>query len=454
MTIIHQHASRREFLRRSATLGALAGSPFAANLAAIGNAAAQSSTDYKALVCVYLAGGNDNANTVVPRNSAEYTPYASARGALALPQANLLAINPTSYSGPALGLHPALTRTQALLNQGRCAIVANVGTLAYPLPRGRTDWNRGAPTVGVPIQLFSHSDQAGQWQTGIPDGPSRTGWMGRMGDLWATPNDRVSIAMSIAGNNTLQAGNTVVQYQLTTQGPVRINSLGSLYGNNSTAARTLITEERTHLMERELNRIARRSIAAESVVSSAIASTAGMAAFPGGGLGAQLRMVARMIAARNALGHTRQIYYVMHGGYDFHANLLTDHHNRLADLDAALAQFYQSTVDLGVANSVTTFTASDFGRALQFNGDGSDHGWGGHHFVIGGAVRGNRLYGQWPTMALNSFDDSGNGRLIPTTAVDQYAATLASWFGVSAGNLATVLPNLGRFASPNLGFLS
>ncbi len=453
MTHIHHHASRREFLRRSAALGALAGTPFAVNLAAMGAAAAQSTSGFRALVCVFLDGGNDNANTIVPRDNAEYTPYASARGTLALPRANLLPIAPAAYSGPSLGLHPALAQTRALIDQGRCAVVANVGTLAVPMPRGRDDWNRGAPTLAIPYQLFSHSDQAGQWQAGIPDAPSRTGWMGRMGDLFMSSDNRIPTAMSIAGSNAIQVGDSLVQYQLTVNGAVRIRSLDSLYNRPTSALRTLITEERTNLMERELARIARRSIDAESVVTSAIAPTAGMAAFPGGNIGQQLRMVARMIAARSALGHTRQIYFVKHGGYDFHANLLRDHDLRLGELDAALAQFYQTTVTLGVADSVTAFTISDFGRALQFNGDGSDHGWGGHQFVIGGAVRGNRVYGTWPTMALNSRDDCGNGRLIPTTSVDQYAATLATWFGVSPANLSTVLPNLGRFASNNLGFM-
>ncbi|MBI5257140.1 MAG: DUF1501 domain-containing protein [Burkholderiales bacterium] len=454
MTYLHKNASRREFLRRSAAIGAAAGSPFALNLAAIGSAAAQSASGYKALVCVYLGGGNDSGNTVVPRGAAEYTPYASARGSIALPQGNLLPISPTAYNGPALGLHPALTRVRDLVNQGRCAVLANVGTLAYPMPLGRDNWNGGNPNVPVPYQLFSHSDQTGQWQTGIPDAPSRTGWMGRMGDLFAAPASGVSMAMSMAGNNTLQVGNQVVQYQLTTAGPVRIRSLDQLYWSANSTLRTLITEERTHLMERELARIARRSIQAESVVSAAIQPTSSLPAFPGGGIGAQLRMVARMIAARAALGQTRQIFYVMHGGYDFHANLLNDQNARLTELDAALGQFYQSTLDLGVADSVTTFTASDFGRALQYNGDGSDHGWGGHHFIIGGSVRGNRVFGQWPIVALNSRDDAGRGSMIPTTAVDQYAATLATWFGVSPSNLPLVLPNIGRFASSNLGFLA
>ena len=263
MSHIHHHAARREFLRRSAAMGALTASPFAANLAAIGNAAAQNATGFKALVCVYLAGGNDNANTIVPRATAEYTPYATARGGLALPQANLLPMSPTSYTGPQLGMHPSLTRIKALFDQQRCAVLANVGTLAVPLPRGRVDWNpNGTPAVALPAQLFSHSDQANQWQTGIPDGPSRTGWMGRMGDLMASSSDRVSMAMSIAGNNVIQVGNSTVQYQLTTRGPVRIGQLDQLYGYNTTAVRSVITENRTNLMERELARIARRSIQA------------------------------------------------------------------------------------------------------------------------------------------------------------------------------------------------
>lgn len=453
MTHPMRHASRREFLRRSATLGALAGSPFAANLAAIGTAAAQNATDYKALVCIYLHGGNDHANTVVPRGSA-YSAYASARGSLTLPQANLQPISLTAADGTQLGLHPAMARTKALLDQGRAALLANVGNLAHPVSKAQ--WNGGVPSVAVPFQLFSHSDQTSQWQTGIPDGVSRTGWLGRMGDLMASSNtsQTVSINMSIAGNNIMLAGDNVVQYQVTSGGAVKIYGLSNSYqGQPVPGLQTLITESRAHLLESELTRIARRSISAEGIVTSSIAGSQGLAAFPGGGLGAQLRMVARLIAARSGLGHRRQIFYVSLGGFDFHSNLLNDQGNRLTELDAALAQFYQTTVDMGVANSVTTFTASDFGRALQYNGDGSDHGWGGHHFIVGGAVRGGQLYGRWPRTALGAEEDSGHGRLIPTTATDQYAATLATWFGVSATNLRLVLPNIGRFATSNLGFL-
>lgn len=469
MSFIHTHADRRLFLRQSAALAAVTGSSLASNLALIGAAAAQSAGDYRALVCINLAGGNDNANTVVPISPAEYTAYAAARQTLALPTSALLPLSPTGYSGPTLALHPSLARLQGLFNNGKAAVMANVGTLAQPITKDQ--WDKRTPTTRLPYQLFSHSDQSREWQTGIPDATSRTGWLGRAGDLLDALNSSpVSICMSLGGNNMLEVGNKIVQYQLTTQGPIALRELDKPYGINTPALRILLTDNaRTNKMERELTAVARRAISTEAAVSYAIApseppdtkepkdprkGTLIIPPFGGANLGAQLRMVARMIAARQGLGHTRQIFYVSHGGYDMHSDLVTNHAKRLAELDAAIADFYQETVALGVSDQVTTFTASEFGRALQSNGDGSDHGWGAHHFIVGGAVHGQRIFGQWPTVALKSNDDAGNGRLIPTTAVDQYAATLATWLGVGAGQLSTVLPNVGRFASSNLGFFS
>lgn len=466
MSFIHTHADRRLFLRQSAALGALAGSSLASNLALIGAAAAQSTSDYRALVCINLGGGNDNANTVVPVSPAEYAAYAAARQSLALPTSALLPLNPTGYSGPTLALHPSLARLRGLFNSGQAAVMANVGTLAQPITKDQ--WDKRSPATQLPYQLFSHSDQSREWQTGIPDATSRTGWLGRAGDLLdALNNSPVSICMSLGGNNMLQVGNKIVQYQLTTQGPIALRELDSPYGINTPALRILLTDNaRTNKMERELTAVARRAISTEAAVSVAIApsdapdpkdprkGTLTIPTFGGGNLGAQLRMVARMIAARKGLGHTRQIFYVSHGGYDMHSDLLTNHAKRLAEIDAAVSDFYLQTVALGVSDKVTTFTASEFGRALQSNGDGSDHGWGAHHFIVGGAVHGQRIFGQWPTVALKSNDDAGNGRLIPTTAVDQYTATLATWLGVGASQLSTVLPNIDRFASSDLGFFS
>ncbi len=280
-----------------------------------------------------------------------------------------------------------------------------------------------------------------------------------MGDLTASafnPGSGVSIAMSVAGNNIMQAGNSTIQYQLTTQGAVKVSAVTSgLYGSaaGATAARRLMTDTRNTLLENELNKVSSRSISTEALVSNALAGTPALTAFPDTSLGKQLSMVARMIAARGALGQQRQIFFVQQGGYDFHDNLPTDHANRMRELGDALAAFYQATQSLGVQDSVTTFTASDFGRALQSNGRGSDHGWGGHHFIMGGAVAGNRVYGSFPQTALGGSQDAGQGRLIPTTSVDEYGSTLARWFGVSDSNMPVVLPNLRRFATPDLGFM-
>lgn len=454
MTYIHQSLARRAFLRQAAQLSAVAGTPFALNLMGIGAASAQTAGDHKALVCIFLAGGNDHANTVVPRSGTAYNAYQQARPSLALPASSLLPISPSGYSGPELGLHPSLSALQPLFGQQRIALMANVGTLTQTITR--TQWNSGRPLVSVPHQLFSHSDQQGAWQTGLPDRASQTGWQGRMGDLLASaynPGSQVSIAMSVAGNNMMQAGSSTIQYQLTTNGAVRVSGPIPYSTQGVAAMRQLMTETRAHLLEGELNRVAARAITSEAVVSSALSGVSLSTTFPATGIGRQLQMVARMIAARSALGQRRQMFFVQHGGYDFHDNLLTDQSARLRELGDAMAAFYQATAALGVANQVTTFTASDFGRALQHNGRGSDHGWGGHHFVMGGAVQGNRVYGQFPTTALNGPEDSGQGRLIPTTSVDEYAATLARWFGVSLSNLPTVLPNINRFASRDLGFM-
>ena len=457
MAHINHSLGRRHFLGRAAWMTAATGSPLAMNLLAMGAASAQTATDHKALVCIFLAGGNDQSNTVVPANGAGYASYQQARPTLALPASQLLGISPVGYTGQALGLHPNLTGLKALFDQQRVAIVANVGPLSVPMTKAQ--WNNGSPTVQVPAQLTSHSDQQTAWQTAQPNNPSETGWLGRMGDLTASAfnaGSGVSIAMSMAGNNIMQAGDSTIQYQLTTQGAVKVRALNDLYRSaaGGVAMRQLMSDPRATLLENELVKVSARAINTEALVTNALASSAqAVGSFPSTGLGRQLQMVARMIAARSALGQRRQIFYVMHGGYDFHDNLLTDHGTKMQELSAAMASFYQATNTLGVANNVTTFTASEFGRALQHNGRGSDHGWGGHHFIMGGAVAGNRLYGQFPTVALGGPEDSGQGRLIPTTSVDEYAATLARWFGVSDSNMGIVMPNIARFAKPNLGFM-
>jgi uncharacterized protein (DUF1501 family) len=463
MTSISHHIARREFLKRSASLTAFTGTAFAANMASIGDAAAQTATDFKALVCVFLYGGNDHANTIIPTTAAQFNQYKVARNGIALPLAGLLPISPLAtaagpYTGPALALHPQLGGVKRLFDSGKCAVLANVGTLVQP-----TSKTQYANNVFLPAQLFSHSDQQNSWQTGLPDSPSQTGWLGRAGDLMFAQNGSspVSICMSLAGNNTIQVGNNFIQYQLTNDGSVQIQGISQqngLFGSaaNAVLLESVLQESSAHLLENEYAKIATRSINADGAVRAALATapaTTG-ALLPGNPLAAQLNLVARMIAARNSLGHKRQIYFVSIGGWDFHSKLLEDQSRRLSYLGAALEAFYNTTVTLNIHNNVTTFTASDFGRAVLANGDGSDHGWGGHHFIVGGAVQGQRLYGRFPDTALNSADDAGEGRLIPTTSVDEYAAVLARWFGITgATDLAQVMPHLGRFANYNMAFV-
>ena len=461
MAHINHQFGRRAFLQRSAALTALSGTPFLANLAMMSDAAAQTASDYKALVCVFLLGGNDHGNTVVPTNTALFNAYAAARGGVALSQASLLPITPLAttagaYAGPPLALHGSLGGVKRLFDLGKCALVANVATLVQPT--SKTQYNN---EVFLPAQLFSHSDQQNSWQTGLPDSPSQTGWLGRAGDAMMSANGAspVSMCMSLGGNNMIQAGASVVQYQLTNFGSVQIGGISQQnglhgYGANAPLLQQVLQQGGSNnLLENEYAKILTRSINADSVVRASLApvpptTAAAIATNP---LAMQLNLVARMIAARNALGHKRQIYYVALGGFDFHSALLGDQANRLALVGNALEAFYNATVALGVANDVTAFTASDFGRALLANGDGSDHGWGSHHFAVGGAVKGGRVYGRFPDTQLGSNDDVGEGRLLPSTSVDEYAAAMLRWFGIS--DLTTVVPHLGRFAGFNMDFV-
>ena len=459
MKSVMHDIGRRQFLKRSAWLSTL---PLGGSLLAAAVAGAQSAGDYKALVCIDLSGGNDQSNTVVPLSNSGYASYRTARDTLALDRSVLLPLNPVGYSGEQVGLHPSLAKLKPLFDSGRIAMLANVGTLAAPITKAQVD----AGTASLPLQLGSHSDQMHAWQSGVPDSPVSTGWMGRIGDLTAeafNPDSRVSIAMSLAGSNTLQAGRDVIQYQLSNDGAIRINALENLYGSDagSVAARQLMTDPRSHLFENELTAIRSRSINSEGVVRAALSSSAGtlplVDPFPKTRIGQQLKMVARMISVRSAVSQRRQLFYVNQGSYDHHDNVngtnAESHPALLRDLANAMDAFNTTMNALQIAQNVTTFTVSEFGRTLQSNGRGSDHGWGGHHFIMGGAVLGNRIYGRFPTVALDGPEDYRQGALMPTTAVDEYASTLARWFGVSATDMSTVLPNIERFSNRNLGFL-
>lgn len=464
-------SNRRQFIRQCAcaALGTTSLASTIWNLRAVRAATANSLTpdatnDFKALVCLFLYGGNDANNLIIPSDTADYNTYAAARQGLALPKASLLPIAPLTYSdGRSFGLHPGfvdvpttsghpnLPGLQSLFSQAKMALVANVGTLVAPVTRA----NYVNGTAALPPQLFSHNDQSVQWQTSVPDQTARTGWGGRMADLLIplNGNAQVSMSISLAGTNTFQVGNNVFEYQMS---PYGVNTLDGYYDPaTKSAIDNLISLPHQNLLEAEFAKITRRSLDNAALLSGALSGVNLTTFFPANNyLADQLQMVARMIAARSSLGMSRQIFFCAVGGYDTHGDQLAAHANLLGELNEALASFYQATVDLGVADKVTTFTASDFGRTFPVNnGAGSDHGWGNHQIVLGGAVMGRDLYGRMPALVVDGPDDTDEGRWIPTTSVDEYSATLARWFGVSSTDLTTVFPNLNRFAHPNLGFM-
>ena len=453
------NASRREFIKRASALSSAGiAAPWALNLAALGEAAAADATGYKALVCVFLFGGNDYANTVVPYDSANHALYAAQRDTLATARSSLAAtvLNPSAAlpSGRQYALAPQLAPLLPIFDAGRLAVLLNIGTLVMPTTKAQYQ----AGSVLLPPKLFSHNDQQSVWQSSSPEG-STSGWGGRIGDLFASSNGNSTFTcVSAAGNAVFLSGTSAVQYQVTSAGSVPLTGIKSpLFGSTacSDALRTLVTASRTHLYEAEHTRVMKRSIDADATLTTALAGQAGFGTvFPAGNsLAAQLQMVAKMIAARSTLGAKRQVFFVSLGGFDNHDSLLTDHPALLGNVGPALAAFQAAMAELGVADQVTTFSASDFGRTLTTNGDGSDHGWGSMHFVMGGAVQGRRFYGAAPAVANNGPDDVGQGRLLPAISVDQLGGTLGRWFGVSDTELNTVLPNLRNFTTRDLGFM-
>ncbi len=468
--------TRRAFLRRAGQLAFTgAALPTAMNLAAIGEAAAFNATDYKALVCVFLFGGNDYANTVINYDTTSHNQYATIRGGIAIPRANLaataLAPSVALPDGKQYALHPAMTGLAGLFNGGAAAVQLNVGPLVVPLTRQQYNSSNNA-LYPKPPKLFSHNDQQSVWMTSAPEG-TVTGWGGHIGDLARSSNtNNVLTCISVSGNTVFLSGDQALSYQVSSNGAVRINSLNnSVYGSNHVrnAMLQLALQSRTHALENEYNLVTARAYGTEGAVSNALnqfpATDAPFSAFPANnGLASQLRLVARLIAARNVLGSKRQVFFVSMGGFDLHDNLINGQNTLMGQLSGALTAFYDATVQLGVANQVTSFTTSDFGRTLTSNGDGSDHGWGSHHLVVGGAVRGGRFYGKAPPVSVtNSATDAfdqwhvGQGRLLPSTGVDQYAATLARWFGVENGEMGQVLPYIGNFGGTDypvdLGFM-
>jgi uncharacterized protein (DUF1501 family) len=436
--------SRRRFL---ATLGG------AAAFARFGglNALAQSSGDYKALVCLFLYGGNDANNMLVPMG-AGYTNYQNIRLYLALTSSQLLPVSTTA--GATYGLHPGLAPLQSLWTQGQLAAVANVGMLVAPTTRAQYLAN----SVPVPTNLFSHADQQLQWQSASPQTQSATGWSGRVADRVQSLNapSLFPTAVSVAGNSQQLTG--------TTTNPATVNGGMSLLGNDGSPLAVARLNSLQEMLQfdsglavyQAASKTMNDALSVSQLLNTALSGAPALTtSFPSTTLGQQLAQVAQIIQVRSALGMHRQIFFVSQPGYDTHENQLGIQNSLMSDLGNCMSAFYNALSSLGVANQVVTFTESEFSRTLMPNTTaGSDHAWGSHCLVMGGGTLGGNLYGTFPTLALGGPDDSGaRGSWIPTTSLDQYGATLAQWFGVASTDLPTVFPNLANFTTKTLGFL-
>jgi uncharacterized protein (DUF1501 family) len=436
--------SRRGFIRVGAAgIGSLALRPFG-----VLPALAQSGPNYQALVCVFLFGGNDSNNTVIPM--ASYSAYQSIRGSLALTTAELTA-PVTAADGQSIAFHGKLPEVASLFASKELCVVANTGALVQPLTR---DQYQNAQAQ-IPLNLFSHADQQLAWQTSIAQGHSATGWAGRAADYIASQKINSSnfpTFFSVAGNSVEGTG---AQTQPVALAPGQSLAVSAPSADLKSLQTLLTTNTGMSLTQAASDTMANSITDATALANALAKSTALKTTFPATSIGAQLQQVAQIIQVSSYLGMTRQIFFCSLGGFDTHATELETHNNLYPQLSPALSAFYNATQELGVAQNVTTFTESDFSRTFQpTTEDGSDHAWGSHHLVLGGAVQGGQIFGQFPIFELAGPNDTDTrGRWIPTTSIDQYGATLCSWFGLPAGALATVFPNLANFPASNVGFM-
>jgi len=426
------------------------------------HASAESLGDYRALVCILLAGGNDSFNMLLPNDNDQHEEYTALRADLAIPQDQLLPLPGSTSIGRNYAVHPGMPEVQSLYTSGELALIANVGTLIEPVDAAAID--AGAR---IPLGIASHADQIAQWQTAQPDTRSAQGWGGRIADLLSGANvaNGISMNISLAGTNLFQAGTTTKEYAITPDEDGAVGIIGYNDGSDFEAFRRrtvdgMLAVEHSNLLRQEYAARLRRSIDSQAVFSAALAGTPPLTSqFSANPFARSLRQIARTISARGLLGACRQTFFVQVGGWDHHNEVLSNQARMLPIVSQGLQEFRNALVELGLFDAVTTFTSSDFGRTLSSNGRGSDHGWGGHHMVMGGAVNGGQIYGDYPLLSTDSPLDIGRGVYVPTMSVDTYFAELALWLGVPARELDTVLPNVRRFYSPEsssapLGFLN
>ena len=457
--------TRRDFIRTSCCTAGAFGVASSFSRFGMVHALAQTTSSFQALVCIFLFGGNDANNLLIPMDTAGYANYlnlrgASANGGLALDQSTLLPVaSKTQQNGStAFGLHPSVPELQALFTSGKVAFLANVGTLSTPVTRAQYL----APAAPVPAHLFSHADQQQQWQTLEMSGFYKSGWGGRMADAVQpvyNASSQFPPITSVAGSAIFGTGLQTNPYAMipgTTPGLSGFDSSAPSTARLQ-ALQQLLTFDTGITLIQAASSITSNSLADSKALSSALASASPLATvFPSTGLGNQLKQVAQILSIRSALGLTRQVFFCSLGGFDTHSNQIAIQGPLLTQLSQAMNAFYSATVELNIAQQVTTFTMSDFSRTFQpASNGGTDHAWGGVQTIMGGAVQGGDIYGTLPVFALGGPNDAGsNGRWIPTTSIDQYGATLAQWFGVTATNLPSIFPNLVNFTTQNLGFVS
>jgi len=464
-----QPVSRRQFLGQASCAAISSTSLFSTllTLRLANSLAAQTTTgsgDYKALVCLFLSGGNDSFNMLVPTTAGEYEAYAAVRGNLALARDTLLQITPSNLSGRTLGIHPSMTEVRDLFGQGRLAFVSNVGSLVRPL--SLADYRAGR---SLPLSLYSHADQIKQWQTCIPDQRTAVGWGGRAADIINSLNSPslVSMNISLSGQNVFLSGRDAFTYSVSSGGATALTGYSPTAVNSLTAQRTkgvdsVMDQNYRNLFEQTYAQSTRDAVDSYFEFSTALNGISLSTPVPtGNSLASSLAMIARVVAARSRLGAQRQIFFVQLGGWDHHDEVLNNQLTMLRTVSQAIGMFSTALTEVGVADRVTLFTASDFGRTLSSNGNGSDHAWGGNHLVMGGAVGGGKVYGdaaagRYPDFRNLAQIDTGQGRLIPGVSVDEYARDLLAWFGVSNSNMDYVLPAFSsRFGGrPSLGLFS
>ena len=446
------NTSRRKFLNYSFKTMAAAGATGILGRLGTMTAYAAGNSNYKAMVCVFLYGGNDGHNTLIPIATPlqSYTNYSTARPTLALPQGQLWPI--AAGAGGTYGLHPKLKEVSTLYGLGKAAFLANVGSLVVPTKRAEYQ----AQSVKLPDSLFSHSNQQNQWQTASPHDFATAGWGGRAADILASINSPSQFPMIVnaGGGSLFSAG--AVSNPTTVQAGGSLGLFASSLASRTAAYQQLLSFDNGLQLMQASNSITTRGINDGALLKVALTSAPTLqTVFPSSNLGNQMKLVAQILSVRGALAMNRQIFFVSLGGFDTHSNQLPDQDALLQDVSQSLNALYASTVELGVDQSVTAFTNSEFGRTLQSSsGAGTDHAWGSHAMIVGGAVHGGALYGTYPSLVLGGSDDANTrGTLIPTTSVEQYGATLAKWFGVPAASIPQVFPTVGNFPTADLGFM-